>query len=89
MAASAADFGDGLRCRYGEEMSAGTSVATDRASNTRQRTTELMGHCGVVEGDVTADYDDDDNDHDRERHGTQGTHRKHKAQKQVASPHVP
>jgi len=87
--AAAADYTEALRCRYGEEMLTDTAstAAMAAASSERQQAALTLGRRGDtgsgVDVDVSADFDDENDDRQRHHSSVPGTHRKHKAQKQV------
>ena len=86
---AAADYTEALRCRYGDEMMTETSAPAAVTSDRQQAALTLARRSDAGSGvdvDVSADFDDENDD--RQRHhssSTPGTHRKHKAQKQVLS----
>jgi len=76
---------EALRCRYGDEMLTATAAAAtcerQQAALTLGRRTDTSD--GGVDVEVSADYDDENDERQRHSSATPGTHRKHKAQKQV------
>ena len=85
---AAADYTEALRCRYGDEMLTETG-GTPAASSERQQAALSLGRRNDagsgVDVDISADYDDENDERQRHSSSTPGTHRKHKAQKQVLS----
>ena len=79
----ATDYTEALRCRYGDEMLTGASVAA--ASTERQQAALTLGRATSRGDDVDVSVDYDDENDDRQRHSSSAptTHRKHKGQKQV------
>ena len=84
---AAVDYGEALRCRYGDDMPPAASSSSSAAAaaaglSERHPTTLTLGpDAGDDVVDVSAEFDDDN---ERHRHSSStGTHRKHKAQKQV------
>jgi len=90
---------EALRCHYGEKLLTGSAAAapgdqqqTHHGLASSHEALASLGRRTDTAGDddradVSADYDDDDDDNDRQRQHSSlhapGTHRKHKAQKQV------